>query len=122
MNGVIRRRGLMSEIKEKGPIINTYVRTYNVSASAAGVEKRSDLVFIEGASYEFNVEFSSTCTYIRFYINNKKTQLGGNVWGNTASFIYDCTVLPDFGNYTIMLWKPSDGTLTLTITETIPRT
>lgn len=123
MNGIVRRR-VMNKPKEKGPIINTYKVSGSVTASTSSAEKRwwSTFTWNLGATYTFDIKFNQWCTYVRVYLSNSSITVG-NTSGPTGILTWLCNEIPSVNNIHAMIWKPTaDGTITINITESIPRT
>ena len=117
MNKFIRRRIIRSE--EKGPIVNTYHYTRSVTAYTGGRDNLIDFNFKIGASYTFVLAFSGGYTYLRLLIGTTAIE---QKYTNPATISFDYTT--SLGSrFNAFIWKPAaNGTLTVDITETIPRT
>lgn len=123
MSGVVRRR-VMTKPKEKGPIINTYKVSASVAASTSNssVKWWGTITWKLGATYTFNIKFNKSCTYVKLYLGNTEITIG-QTSGSTGTLTWVCNEIPATNNIHAMLWKPTaDGTITINITESIPRT
>lgn len=124
MNGVVRRRA-MNKPEEKGPIINVYDLSFNVSAHSSSYNYYFYHPFVVGATYTFNID----ATGLRMGSMNGEIQTNGSGPGGAPSYsdkrIFDITVTvkPDPSRGAIVFRDGCNaGRVTFILTETIPRT
>ncbi len=124
MNGVVRRR-VMNKPEEKGPIINVYDLSFNVSAHSSQYYYWFYMDFVVGATYTFNID----ATGIRIGALNGQIQSNGGGPGGAPAYsdkrIFNITVtrIPDPSRGAIVFGGGCKaGRVTFVLTETIPRT
>lgn len=124
MNGVVRRR-VMKEPEEKGPIINVYDLSFNVSAHSSQYYYWFRRDFVIGATYTFNID----ATGIRMGTINGQIERNGIGPGGAPTYsdkrIFNITVTkrPDPSRGAIVFGSGCNaGRVTFILTETIPRT
>jgi hypothetical protein len=124
MNGVVRRR-MMNKPEEKGPIINVYDLSFNVSAHSSNYYYYFFRNFVVGATYTFNID----ATGVRIGSINGGIQNNGDGPGGAPTYrdkrIFNITVtrIPSPSRGQIAFGDGCKaGRVTFILTETIPRT
>lgn len=117
MSGVVRRR-VMNKPEEKGPIVNTYTRQYTITK---GGQYYWPFNIVRGADYII----SARSNFVRGYIRIGFRAIGNSGNKYTNPVVYTLSNAPSSSLNQIDCYIDNfqnSGTLTLTITETIPRT
>ena len=124
MNGVVRRR-VMPKPEEKGPIINVYDLSFNVSAHSSTYYYYFWRDFVVGATYTFNIDATDVrIGGINGAIQNNGAGPGGApTYSDKRIFNITVTIKPSPSRGQISFGSGCKaGRVTFILTETIPRT